>query len=219
MFTIYKITCLSNNKLYIGMTSKTIFKRFKEHLRDAKKNRNNCRKLMNAIRKYDSENFSIEIIESHENFEDANAAEIKYIKLYDSVNSGYNLQLGGHNGFHSEETLKLMSEQKKGKKNSMFGNTHTSAARAKISAANKGDNNHKCWLGKSLPQETKYKISISRTGLTAGENNPGAKLTLKQVGEIKELFKTSDLTRQEIADMFEVSLSAIKRIKAGTHWK
>ena len=51
------------------------------------------------------------------------------------------------------------------------------------------------------------------------KENPGAKLTLVQVEEIKILLQNPNYTRQQIADMFVISLSAIKRIKAGTHWK
>lgn len=53
---IYKITNIKNNKIYIGLTSKSIEHRFYYHLRDD----NQCRLLANAIRKYGKESFKIE---------------------------------------------------------------------------------------------------------------------------------------------------------------
>lgn len=63
MAFIYKITNLINGKSYIGKTSFSIKKRFKEHQRDAFRDRNEKRPLYSAMRKYGIENFTVEQVE------------------------------------------------------------------------------------------------------------------------------------------------------------
>ena len=61
MAYIYKIINKKNNKIYIGKTEFSIEKRWKEHLRDSKKNLD--RPLYRAMNKYGIENFDIEQVE------------------------------------------------------------------------------------------------------------------------------------------------------------
>lgn len=211
-YIIYVLTNKINYKSYVGQTSRTLRIRLQEH----RAANSGCIKLQRAIKKYGFENFNTDIISITDNLARANILEKFYIKEYDSIFSGYNVMDGGSNGRPSAETRKLMSDQRKGDKNAMYGKRHTQLAKDNISAKKKGQPSY--WKGKSLPQEVKNKLSVSRIGKTAGENNPGAKLTSEQVAQIKQLFDL-ELTRQQIADMFNISLSAIKRIKAGTHWK
>ena len=90
---IYKITNKTNNKNYIGQTSRSINERFGEHLRDAY-NRNSEQPIYRAIRKYGKENFSVELLEEC-NIADIDEREIYYINKYDTYNNGYNATLGG----------------------------------------------------------------------------------------------------------------------------
>ena len=57
---IYKITNLINQKAYIGKTTSTIEKRWKEHCQDYKRRQYEKRPLYDAMNKYGIENFSIE---------------------------------------------------------------------------------------------------------------------------------------------------------------
>ena len=70
MAYIYQITNKINNKIYIGKTEFSIEKRFKEHCRDAFRERNEKRPLYAAIRKYGVENFEISLIEETEHPEE-----------------------------------------------------------------------------------------------------------------------------------------------------
>lgn len=212
-YIIYIITNKLNQKVYIGQTSRSLEIRMQEH----KSTKSGCIKLRNAISKYGSEIFHIEALCSVTQLATANFLENYYIKLFDSIKNGYNLKEGGSNGSPSEETRKLMSEQHKGEKNAMYGKNHSEETKEIISIKKKGHPGY--WKGKSLQKETIEKISKSRKGLTTGDLNPSAKLTLAQVEEIKFLVHNSKLTRKQIADKFNVSLSTIKRIKSGTHWK
>ena len=63
MAYIYKIVNDINDKVYIGKTENSIEKRFKEHCKDAFRNRNEKRPLYSAMRKYGIEKFHIELIE------------------------------------------------------------------------------------------------------------------------------------------------------------
>lgn len=92
MAYVYKITNDINQKIYIGKTEFSIAKRFKEHCRDAFKDRNEKRPLYAAMRKYGIEHFHIELIEETDNPEER---EIYWIEYYNSFKNGYNATRGG----------------------------------------------------------------------------------------------------------------------------
>lgn len=92
MAYIYKITNDINQKIYIGKTEQSIQLRFKEHLRDYKKERCEKRPLYAAMNKYGPEHFHIELIEETDNPEER---ERYWIQYYNSYHNGYNATLGG----------------------------------------------------------------------------------------------------------------------------
>jgi len=116
-FYAYKITNTINNKIYIGKSNSNK-NRFKDHLNVAKnKYSNKYSYVHKAINKYGKNNFIYEIIEKFDDEDAAYNAENKYILYYKSNNNqyGYNLNEGGRRFFtHSPETLKKISEQRKG---------------------------------------------------------------------------------------------------------
>ena len=62
--SIYKITNIINNKVYIGQTSISPMKRWDDHF-SAYKNTANKLYLYNEMRKYGIENFAFQIIETN----------------------------------------------------------------------------------------------------------------------------------------------------------
>lgn len=92
MFTVYKITNLINNKVYIG-SSVDVERRWREH-KNVANNPNHKHynyPLYCAFRKYGLDNFYFEVIQ--DNFESALDMQIYenlQIIKYDSVNNGYN---------------------------------------------------------------------------------------------------------------------------------
>lgn len=78
---IYKITNLINNKVYIGLTTLTLAKRWNAHKAVSKYKNSH---LYQSIRKYGVQNFIIEEIDSTDNFKKLGELERYYIKLYDS---------------------------------------------------------------------------------------------------------------------------------------
>lgn len=61
MAFIYKITNDINQKIYIGMTERTIKERFKEHCQEYKRERAEKRPLYSAMKKYGIEHFSCRV--------------------------------------------------------------------------------------------------------------------------------------------------------------
>ena len=99
---VYKITNLVNNKVYIGLTTLTIDKRWKSHVQTAytpnSKDYNSLFKK--AIRKYGPQNFKREIIDEADDVETLKAKEIYWIDYYhsyafDENSNGYNSTRGG----------------------------------------------------------------------------------------------------------------------------
>lgn len=95
MGSIYIITNLINNKVYIGKTVRLPEERFKEHIRDARSNKCKNSKLQRAINKYGSENFVMTVIESNISNDELSQKERDYIRLYNSYYDGYNTTFGG----------------------------------------------------------------------------------------------------------------------------
>lgn len=132
-YDVYKITNKVNNKVYIGITSKGISARWKEHIYSAE---HRCPfKLHNAIRKYGKENFSIELIDFCNSWEELTEKEQYYISEYKSLQDeyGYNMTEGGDGTFgrcHTEETKEKIRQK-------AIGREVTEATRLKLSEAGK----------------------------------------------------------------------------------
>lgn len=102
---LYCITNLVNGKKYIGQTTQTIERRFKQHIECAKPSIfDNHMLLPKAIHKYGEENFSITLLcmeianSKNELIDKLNDLETEYIKKYNTTdkNLGYNLTAGGN---------------------------------------------------------------------------------------------------------------------------
>lgn len=114
MAFIYKITNQINGKIYIGKTHLTIEDRWKEHVRDSKRERNKDKPLYRAFNKYGIENFIIEQVEETEP-QLANEREIYWIEQYNTfLGEGYNATRGGEGSllFDYDEVVKLYREKK-----------------------------------------------------------------------------------------------------------
>lgn len=93
MAIIYKITNDINGKIYIGQTSYSMEKRFKEHCRDSQRESLQHRPLYAAMRKYGIEHFHIELLEETDNPEEREKYWIEKLNSYSSNN--YNATQGG----------------------------------------------------------------------------------------------------------------------------
>lgn len=153
--SIYKITNIINNKIYIGQTWSKLSQRFSQH--NCKSNK--CVKLKRAFQKYGRDKFKIELIVSCQDQETANIAEKFWISYHNSIDSGYNIKEGGSCGKHSKETKIKMSLAQAGNKNHFFGKNHSNEAKKKMSVYRKGKPS--TYKGKTILTIDKENIILS----------------------------------------------------------
>lgn len=112
----YKVYCLTNTitkEKYIGVTKQKMYDRLK-----AGKGYKPNTKINQAILKYGWVNFKYNILFETENREIAGMVEEGFIKKYDTVRKGYNIQSGGFKGFTqivTEKQKRNMSLVQKGR--------------------------------------------------------------------------------------------------------
>lgn len=148
-----------NSKFYIGQTIQKLRERIYKHC----KYNNKCSKLRNAIQKY--KEFKVSVLEENLTIGQLNSFEGYYIRLFNSNGKdGYNLESGGNNKTHSEETKNKMSESQKGKRLS-------EETKKKLSEVNKG---------KKPSEETRKKLS------EAGKCKIISEKTKKKMSESKK---------------------------------
>jgi len=146
---IYAITCLVNQKQYVGQTTVGVKTRWKWHRSDAQ---HPVYPLGRAISKYGPEKFGVEVIDKALDQKELNVKEISWIaKLKTRSPNGYNLTDGGlgHGGF-----------------------TMPQEAREKIRAAKLGkpmppeavEKSRLGHLGKKMSDETRAKMSKASSG-------------------------------------------------------
>ena len=185
-YTIYKITNLINNKIYIGC-HKT------NNLDDGYMGSGKI--LKRAQEKYGIENFQKEILEVFDNPETMFEMEAKLVnsEFVDSDDS-YNLKEGGYGGFDylnstglnmkNHNYSEISTKGKAARKQAIdelcekFGVDNVSQIpeiREKLSKnryVKHGKDTYKTFSGKTHSQEAKKKMSEAKKNLYNGENNP-----------------------------------------------
>lgn len=155
MTGIYKIKNMINGRIYIG-SAINFSRRIGEHTGLLNKNKHHSAYLQNSWNKHGGDNFIFGLIEQVKHSEDLIAREQCWM---DTLNPEYNIcPTAG----------------------SRLGSKSTEETKAKISK-----NNGKYWLGKSIPEDVKKKMSNSSKGCahsdatkkkiseaTSGENHP-----------------------------------------------
>ncbi|HEY1872618.1 MAG TPA: GIY-YIG nuclease family protein [Chitinophagaceae bacterium] len=158
---IYLITNLVNKKIYVGQTTNSVPIRWHQHKEYARRiHRNNG--ISNAIRKYGSENFSVQKLAEAGDQETLNFFEDFYIEYFQTQNQsiGYNLREGGSKGKPCEESRARMAE----------------AGRIKIFTAEHRTNLSKARRGKTgfISDEGKRKLSerLKKSGIVQFRKKP-----------------------------------------------
>ena len=106
---IYLVRNLINQKVYIGVTSRPLGIRKKEHLKNSKYGSDYY--FHQALRKYSPTNFEWVVIDHTFNQRYAfNILEPHYIAKFDSFKHGYNMTPGGGKFEHSDETKEKISQ-------------------------------------------------------------------------------------------------------------
>lgn len=149
-YKVYFHTNISNNKVYVGMTSQNIASRWgkngKKYL-EKKENGDFVQpKFAKAIAKYGWDGFEHTIFAEGLSHEEACLMEMTLIALYDSIDNGYNITKGGEGSVGvivSEEECRRRSEYFKGRRMSpdtefKKGHSFTPEMLQKMSDAKKG---------------------------------------------------------------------------------
>lgn len=170
----YKITNIVTGKKYIGLTIRSVEKRWKEHCNSALGGRTNFA-LAKDIRQYGVDAFIVEemacAIDGTESLKDL---EQTLIKQEDCLSpSGYNLTIGGQYTKYSEETRKKMSITRKGKKQTPEHIENARLARIGLPSKTKG---------RKRPSSEIEKIKTALIGYTWINN--GVKRTRLKQGDI-----------------------------------
>ena len=148
---IYKITCLTNGKGYVGWTKNTPTRRFNTHVYQATHNKTKYL-LHKAIRKYGRDQFIIEVLYSSTNLIVLKNLESHYIKeqnTFYQTGCGYNMTEGGDGtlGYRfSEDAKRRIGLAHKGKPKSPEQREKMSRAR----------------LGWKPSDETRAKMSVAK---------------------------------------------------------
>jgi group I intron endonuclease len=185
MGIIYKITNKINNKEYIGQS-----------IHNDDKYYGSGKYIKRAIEKYGTENFEKEIIEECSN-DILDEREKYWINEYNTFENGYNLTLGGQNGWmtgkkHTEETKEKISKKLKGENNPFYGKKHSDETKKKISNSIKESDE---WNKKIKSKEHRNKLSKSQKGRKHTDE------TKRKISEINKGKKRSAETKKKMSEI------------------
>jgi group I intron endonuclease len=178
IYSIYRITNLANNKIYIGWTSRSPQDRFKEHQKTYS-SKTQVRSLISyAIEKYGIDNFNFEILYQSQDYEYSRIIETNFIEENNSLVEdlggwGYNIDKGGLGHKRSSTTIEKHRQK-------LLGTKQTKEHKQKIADAVRGERNgmygkngelHPLY-GKKHTDESNRKNSLSRLeGIKAKKAN------------------------------------------------
>ena len=209
-YLVYKYV-FPNNRIYIGIISRTLEERWKSGYR-------HCPYVLNAIKKYGKKNISRIILFEGLTKEEAEQKEIELIAQYKSNQKkyGYNIENGGKCASSiAEQTKKQISNKLKGiVRNQEFKN--------KISCANK-----KRWIEKSDEEKEKEIERLKNLNIGRTPWNKGKKGLQKHTEEwkIQASLRAKELNKDkqtpviciETGEIFESQCEAsrIKNVSQG----
>jgi group I intron endonuclease len=211
---IYCYKNLINNKIYIGK-SKNLKRRIRQHERSFKfineedLESKDAILLWRSVKKYQRDNFSVEILELCEEC-DLDRREEYYIETLHShyTQMGYNI-LKGSSG------IKMSGEN-----HPFYGKKHTPQSILLITEASNTNNG---MSGRSHTEETKQLISIKMKEFHKNKEKSQVKIERKKKGKSKridvERLLQEGLTPKEISIALEINSSTVYRIKNKIHDK
>lgn len=160
MCMVYMITNLVNGMKYIGVTSRTLHKRWLEHASMARQGSTYL--IHSAIRDYGETQFTIELIEDNVPKELALYKEAYYIEWFGTyylLGKGYNMTHGGDGTVAYTFTEADICRMRKANTGRKFSSERNERLR-------------RINLGREYKPEWKVALSKSRMGRFTGEDNP-----------------------------------------------
>lgn len=194
-YAVYKIICLSNNKVYIGST-KNGRGRFNDHKYTLSKGIFHSKFIQEDYILYGIENFAYQIIECCNtiNIENQYNRENYYIDLYNSLNPlfGYNIATNKPNG-----GLNLPESTRNKQRKLALERKVSNETRLKIKEANAGRKPARHSIEAAIKAKSKQHTYISPTG------------------EIVEVFNISKFCREN--NLIQSSMSQVSTGKRNHH--
>ena len=197
MYYIYKITCIPNNKIYIGQTN-NYKRRLQEHKSSLSRGVHENNILQKDYDRYSLNKFGIEILDVVNTRKEALELEDYWINYYGGIEnfSIYNkCDLHGHN-----------KDYKNNQSKSQLGvHKISQEGRLKISKANKGkiisekqkelirkaakSNPNYGMKNKQHTKSSKQKMSQAKKGMFLGESNPNFTYSKELEDKVKNCYK------------------------------
>lgn len=162
MHYLYRITNITNNKVYIGQSNDPEY-RWKQHKYDSQRTKP-IQYIHRAIAKYSIKFFTFEVIAGCKTQDDADFVEDQLIEQYNSRNKdkGYNLKAGGSHGAHSEETKQ---KQREATINQIFTKGHPAQGRTVTQEEKELHRKARLENPIEYTEELKHKMSEAHLGL------------------------------------------------------
>lgn len=213
---IYKITCLINNKVYIGQTNRLEW-RWYQHIHSSQHLKHDSQVISRAIAIHGSHNFTFEPIavivndDALEEYRLSNDLEAHYIGVFKSLikEGGYNVRPGGDTVPVTDEIkAKISVGLNKFYANNVSirkGVPFTDAHRAAISAGSMGKAGTN--LGKEFSEE--WKLNMSKA--MPKDSKKRRRFSDKIEAEIVEKYKNGETTHKMYQD-YKCSKSTIRTI-------
>lgn len=188
MCVIYRLTCKTTGKKYVGQTKHNARYRWNQHVWEAKHPKTKqSRKLNNAIMFYGPDDFTVEVIMECDE-KDLDQYEVIHIDLEGSFTGGYNLTRGGKaNQEVSQETRDKLSKALKGKPKNV-------------------NNNRKRDADNYLPKYLKHYIDAKCEGYKVSDH--------PRLGESSVSFTKSDESMEE---KFMKAMDVLDQLNDGTY--
>ena len=183
MFSVYVLWCSKTDMHYVGVTSKKITARIRQHRRGKRQF------LDREIQKIGWENFDWWVVEEGIPSELISECEKKWVKRFDCVHpKGYNRTTGGIKFFkHTEECKAKMSAKSTGENNPFYGKHHTPETKAQMSIDRTGEKGN--MYGKHHTEESKANMRQAHLGKPLSEEHKakmrGRKLTEEHKAKLR----------------------------------
>lgn len=178
-------------------------------------------KIYRSLKKYGFDNFIFEEVSNADSKDNLDELEMYYIRTWDCVKNGYNIQNGGNGlGKHSEETKKKMSESRKGFRPSqetiekmrinstgnknMLGKRHSDISKKRMSDAHKG---------KLLSDEHKKRISDAHKGRILSDEHKAKLSNRTWSKEARRNMSNSAKNRQKVKCPYCYKIGSICQMK------
>lgn len=234
-YIVYKITNKNNGKVYIGLTNKTLQKRWRAHCNSAF-SENDSYVFHKAIKKYGEDSFNKEILESGLTENEAKEKEIFYIKKFNSYYSngcGYNMTFGGEINSHlkggknpgarltNDEALQIIELLKDSTMTysqilkKINKDPDTNLLRI-VSSINKGENYNFPNIKYPIREDSRKMEYYSK--LRRGDKNPMSKISKETALRIVEDLQSSKDSQAKLAQKYNLSYNTINLINRCKIW-